>query len=262
MTLQTEIRRFSRKYKLKLAEARDMFAKYGRKPSGYRPVLGISSDAKTVKGQETRLPDWHRLSCARQSLRLRSLLHFRSQGCTDACLGNEGRAAVYKSVTLARIRKTHRYFQQRKAFLASLRHDCFRLMRMAAKRGLVPCVRPNGTSDLLAMAYEAVKTFPMLQFYDYTKNLNPWLRKRANYHITFSRSGTNDDMCQLALRHGINVSVVFAKGTPLPAAMWGTKVIDGDKHDLRFLDPQGVVVGLTSKGKSASKDTSKQFIIL
>jgi len=33
------------------------------------------------------------------------------------------------------------------------------------------------------------------------------------------------------------------------------QVIDGDKDDLRFLDPKGVVVGLIAKGK-AKRDTS------
>ena len=28
----------------------------------------------------------------------------------------------------------------------------------------------------------------------------------------------------------------------------GKKVVDGDKNDLRFLDPKGVVVGLRAKG--------------
>jgi len=33
------------------------------------------------------------------------------------------------------------------------------------------------------------------------------------------------------------------------------KVIDGDQDDLRFLDPDGVIVGLKAKGQ-ARKDTS------
>jgi hypothetical protein len=35
----------------------------------------------------------------------------------------------------------------------------------------------------------------------------------------------------------------------------GLKVIDGDKHDMRFLDKSGVVVGLVAKGQG-KKDTS------
>ena len=47
-----------------------------------------------------------------------------------------------------------------------------------------------------------------------------------------------------------NVAVVFDTkvGHPLPRRYLGARVIDGDLHDLRFLDPRGVVVGLRAKG--------------
>jgi hypothetical protein len=37
------------------------------------------------------------------------------------------------------------------------------------------------------------------------------------------------------------------------------KVIDGDKHDLRFKDPSGVIVGLVAKGLGR-KDLNNSFI--
>jgi hypothetical protein len=40
-----------------------------------------------------------------------------------------------------------------------------------------------------------------------------------------------------------------------PQHLFGLPVINGDEHDLRFLDPKGVVVGLNAKG-SAKYDTS------
>ena len=54
------------------------------------------------------------------------------------------------------------------------------------------------------------------------------------------------------LNRGTNVSVVFDR---VPGEWLGRKVIDGDAHDLRFLDPEGVIVGLKAKGR-AKKDTS------
>ena len=43
---------------------------------------------------------------------------------------------------------------------------------------------------------------------------------------------------------------------PELAETWnGYPVIDGDRHDARFLDPQGCVIGLRAKG-TARKDTS------
>jgi hypothetical protein len=49
----------------------------------------------------------------------------------------------------------------------------------------------------------------------------------------------------------MNAAAVFkgpSKG--LPRAYKGFPVIDGDLHDLRFLDPHGVIVGLKAKGKA------------
>jgi len=41
----------------------------------------------------------------------------------------------------------------------------------------------------------------------------------------------------------------------MPNTYAGAPVVDGDASDLRFLDPDGVVVGLKAKG-DAKKDTS------
>jgi hypothetical protein len=41
----------------------------------------------------------------------------------------------------------------------------------------------------------------------------------------------------------------------LPKKYLNKKVIDGDEHDLRFLDPKNSIVGLLAKGK-AKKDNS------
>ena len=44
------------------------------------------------------------------------------------------------------------------------------------------------------------------------------------------------------------------KGT-IPISFRGLPTVDGDKNDLRFLDPKGVAVALYAKGK-AKHDTS------
>jgi hypothetical protein len=41
-----------------------------------------------------------------------------------------------------------------------------------------------------------------------------------------------------------------------PDTWHGFPVIDGDAHDLRHLDPRGVVVALSPKGPKAKKDKS------
>ena len=72
---------------------------------------------------------------------------------------------------------------------------------------------------------------------------------------TFSLHETNLQFALDAMAHGVNVAVVFdtRKGQPLPTTWHGVPVIDGDQHDLRFLDNPNSVVGLRAKGP-AKKD--------
>jgi hypothetical protein len=59
------------------------------------------------------------------------------------------------------------------------------------------------------------------------------------------------------MEKGANVAVVFKD--KLPRTWMDRRVIDGDKHDLRFKDPRGVVVGLVAKGLGR-KVTKNSFI--
>lgn len=175
-----------------------------------------------------------------------------SEGCASACLNTAGRGR-FTATQEARIRKTKYFFENRDAFMQQLVKDVEAAIRKAAREGFVPVFRLNGTSDI---RWETVavngfanimQMFPQVQFYDYTKLPN---RRNipSNYHLTFSRSESNEHM----IPQDMNVAVVFDE---LPDTWNGRKVIDGTETDLRFLDEPGVVVGLLAKGK-AKKDTS------
>ena len=88
---------------------------------------------------------------------------------------------------------------------------------------------------------------PDVQFYDYTKVLNYLDPDLKTYHVTFSASGRNDSDIAAAIKKGSNVAVVFQD--KLPKKWLNKKVINGDRHDLRFRDPGGVIVGLVAKGQ-------------
>lgn len=154
-------------------------------------------------------------------------------------------------------------------------------VRTARRKRMKLAVRPNGSTDI---AYEGLRifvddvfaaelsrvsglvvkpglhtifsAFPSIQFVDYTKNPRRFDRVLLrNYDLTFSRSETNEAQALALLARGHNVAVVFGSG--LPGTWRGYRVIDGDQHDLRFLDPRcGVVVGLSPKGLKAKRDTS------
>jgi hypothetical protein len=99
--------------------------------------------------------------------------------------------------------------------------------------------------------------FSNLKFYDYTPNLKRAIKYLGSkYHLTFSRKKDNDEQVDIYLKLGGNVAVVFDK---LPTKYNGYKVIDGDENDLRYLDPNNVIVGLKVKGKGKKDDSG--FVI-
>ena len=221
-----------------------------------------------------------------------------SNGCIKACLNTAGRGGIIKKgettnvIQTARINRTKHYFQDRKGFLNQLAKEIRLAKNRAETKGLKLAVRLNGTSDIrwekdnveisytdfikyypdnkllkeyfneqylngVNYAYGSIfLLFPDVQFYDYTKHPN---RKNipSNYHLTFSRAEDNGEDIKQALKNGLNIAVVFEKY--LPETFLGLPVIDGDKNDLRFLDPDNSIVGLVAKGKAKKDETG--FVI-
>jgi hypothetical protein len=227
------------------------------KSANYRNLLTVEN-AKTVKGEKLGyLTGILYLAPADEAGRA-NVCASATEGCKSGCLFKSGRASFDPRIIDARINKTHFLFDNRAAFLDSLRYDIRALVRKAKREKMKPAVRVNGTSDLPWLALMMAAEFPKVTFYDYTKLSSPWERTRANYHLTFSHSESNAAECLRALEHGINVAVVFdtKRGASLPVEFLGRQVIDGDQHDLRFLDGyHGTVIGLRAKGP-AKRDVS------
>lgn len=179
---------------------------------------------------------------------------------------------------MARIARTIWLFEDPLGFLLQLSSDILWFIDKAAERGAVPAIRMNVLSDIRwenipfpdlrrgVWAENVMSAFPDLQFYDYTKDPGRDLeRLPPNYHLTFSLAETKASQRHAAdmLRRGVNVTVVFdvKAGHPLPEEFWGLPVIDGDKTDLRFLDPSPAIVGLRFKnltGKAAEGFQGRQ----
>jgi hypothetical protein len=186
--------------------------------------------------------------------------------CKAPCLFTAGRGAM-RPVQDARIAKTVAFRDDRDAFMRRIVADIREAEYKADKLGVRLAVRLNGTSDITwehfpvfgfgGVEYDnLMEMFPAVQFYDYTKL--PGRKLPANYHLTVSYSGANPAYAAKAAKTKHNLAVVFHGA--LPKTFLGRPVIDGDANDLRFLDPAGVVVGLSAKGK-AKKDTSGFVII-
>lgn len=191
-----------------------------------------------------------------------------SKGCLAACLNTAGRGAM-TSVQSARQRRTDWFFSDRHGFMSQLVRELELLEKRAARKGLQPVARLNGTSDI---PWETInhrgltvfERFPSITFYDYTKS--PSRAEKAthdprwpsNYTLTLSRT---EEWARGQVRawtsKGVNVAMVFdtPKGQPLPETYGGARVIDGRLDDWRFRDDRGVVVGLSALGK-ARRDTT------
>lgn len=187
--------------------------------------------------------------------------------CVAGCLNTSGRGGIdldasgWNEQQAARIRRTARLVLDPDAFASDLLKEVAAHARRAGRLGLTPALRLNGTSDV---PYH--RTMPELvaaireqgvRLYDYTKRPIPDAVDHG-IDVTYSYPGGSGAAARRFLEGGGRVAVVFdvdaRKGGPLPSewlAPWGGTypVIDGDAHDLRFLDPSGVVVGLRAKGR-------------
>lgn len=174
-----------------------------------------------------------------------------SQGCKESCLIYSGRMPMESAVN-ARYQRTQMYFNEPELFTMQLQGEIAMLLNKARKANKKLAIRLNGTSDLDFS--DTYKAFPMVQFYEYTKRMD--LAKKIsqidNVDITFSKHENHSDTnVKHLLAKQINVAVVFEG--KVPSRYLDNDVIDGDKHDRRFEDLKGRIVGLKLKGNNKVK---------
>jgi hypothetical protein len=199
-----------------------------------------------------------------------NLCSHASKGCAKSCLFGSGNGGMFPNIRKARINRTEYFLSDRLGFLNQLRNE-IELAIAKYSKDYTLVIRLNGTSDLPFENFKIFEDnknifelFPSVQFYDYTKNHTRFDKVLpSNYHLTFSRSETNDVKAMELLKRGFNVAMVFDK---LPTSYKGYEVINADLDDLRFLDKKNVICGLkykkmTSKGADNSKAIKSGFVI-
>ena len=230
-------------------------------------ILTVNSP-KTVKGEKLGFLTGILYLAPHLIASAKTICPFSTAGCRAACLFTSGRGALVQQ-RAARIRRTRLFHSDRSAFLRLVYRDIDAVCRAAARQGLRPAIRLNGTSDIL---WERIgfpfQTFPSVQFYDYTKI--PIGKRRAfmhwikNYQLTYSVSETAISWRRALdyLKGKGNAAVVFGnasnpmtrnKSWKLPDTFGGFRVVDGDVSDARYLDASGCVIGIRAKGE-ARKD--------
>lgn len=187
----------------------------------------------------------------------------RSNECTELCLNGSGMSVIHEDhINYSRIKKTKLFFEHREFFMDWLIAEIETVRKKAEKLGYRFSIRLNNTSDISPESFyinkdgksvNILQLYPNVQFYDYTKvpKRVELTQKYPNYDITFSYSGFNMDTCIKMLSNGIRVAMVFKN---VPETFMGFKVIDGDEYDMRYLDPNNVIVGLKYKKLKAEKN--------
>ena len=241
-------------------------------------ILSIDTNPKTVKGQK------HGYMTA-----IVYLSPYKSSGqnvcamaelaeCWLPCLNISGHGAIASdefnphgiplpdnAIQRARLWRTNLYNYDRPKYMEMVVYEIERFIRKAERKGLVPVIRLNGTSDIQferghpcrrnGTDYNSIfEAFPDVQLYDYTKRANRFNRTLpANYHLSLSYSGASDRyklICMAAKQaHNCNL-VVVVRNNKIKESAIANGGIDGDSHDLRFLDKPGAIVYLKAKGRA------------
>lgn len=237
-------------------------------------MLLTTANAKTSKGEDLGyltgilylIPS--DLSRLYKAYKMINLCPMASKGCRQSCLVSAGRGA-FKSVHNARLAKTKLFVENLEFFMQSLVYSIHKTIKEAKRKGLIPCIRLNGTSDIQwekirnSKGQNIFEMFPDVQFYDYTPDftrMDAFLGKWKNYHLTFSRkeSRANHVQSERLLKLGVNVASVYLD---LDKALRNIpNTVNGDLHDLRFLNPNnGSIIALKAKGKA--KNDFSGFVI-
>lgn len=218
-------------------------------------IGGVSHSAKLKKTETSKGEMTYGIYLAPADSSGYNVCEGASKYCKEACLNMSGHNKIDTSgkIQNARIKKTQIIFNYPTFMLDWITAEIKRYHKYALDRNYTFSVRINCTSDLDITAYKnsnglnLLEEFPGIQFYDYTKIFSrlKQVDEYSNYDLTYSFNGTNYANCVKALKRNIRVAMVFEK--ELPMSYDGFKVVNGDKYDARYLDPDNAIVGLVFK---------------
>ena len=200
-------------------------------------------------------------------------------GCGGGCLVTGARLSM-KQNEASRLAKTLYLWLDPEAFIEQLLAEVNAAHRLALAKDHGLSVRFNGTTDILwgRLLQSAGRTLPAgVRFVDYTKMSLPSRIHciEAGFHLTYSFN--ESAAAPVHSRHyaaaGWNTALVVAGQTQRITAaravqrdlldrysiggetFYGRHVVDGDAHDLRYLDPHDVWVVLHAKSKALKDKT-------
>ena len=230
-----------------------------KKQTGLSYLGGVSTSAKIMHSQQYSHQYTYAIYLAPANTSGYNVCSHCTPECRLGCLATSGRTAVEifsgrNTIQNARIKKTRLFFEEPAFFMQWMFAEIKAYQLKAIKDNFFFSVRLNATSNI---DWQNVKIdgltifeiFPEVNFYDYTKNHLKFENKAPNYHLTYSFTGRNEELCKVLLSQGYNVAVVFnvKNENELPKYFMNHTVINGDLTDARFLDLSPCIVGLKFK---------------
>jgi len=236
--------------------------------------------AKTKKSLKVRLDGYDGVATAIQYLAPATeagggtVCPFATPSCIKLCLGKTSGRMRMPTHKACRIKKYWWWKLGGGQYLARMEQELRAFVKWCERNNYLPSARPNGTSDMPWEITALMTQFPEITWYDYSKwpledrlagmRGEPW---PENYTLTYSVSERPDSIAN-ALRYleqghsaaiviggyddGINSAKAAVQRLVEHGELAGHPVVDGDKHDVRFLaEERGSWVLLSAKGDAA-----------
>jgi hypothetical protein len=230
-----------------------------QKQTGLSYIGGVATSSKISHSKTYSHQHTYGVYLAPASLSGYNVCSHATKECKAGCLNTSGRAGIEEFSGLTkihdcRVKKTKLFYEQPEFFMAWMIAEIKMYKKRAEKKGFYFSVRLNCTSDIdwqnvTVNGQNIFEIFPDVAFYDYTKNINKFIDKPVNYHLTYSYTGRNELQCEAVLKAGFNIAVVFnvKHEVELPKYFDNYPVINGDLTDYRIDDAKGIIVGLKWK---------------
>jgi len=242
-----------------------------KKDTGLSYLGSVNSSSKLLKSQEISKQYTYAIYLAPANTSGYNVCSHSTKECRLGCLATSGRQAIeifsgIDKIKNSRIKKTKLFYENQEYFMQWLIAEIEAGKRKADKDGFFFSVRLNATSDIdwqnvLVNGKNIFEIFSDVNFYDYTKNVNKYIGKPENYHLTYSYTGRNWNQCKTLLQKGFNIAMVFnvKKEIELPLEYKGFKVINGDLTDYRIDDAKGIIIGLKWK-RIANREAEQEIL--
>ena len=172
---------------------------------------------------------------------------YASKSCIISCLNLSSLSSLNK-IQQGRITKTKMFFEQQDSFMRQLNAEIYYYKSLAEIEGKKLSIRLNLTSDIewqdVLLDGKSLMEIHNNQFYDYTKNYSK-ISRFDNYDLTYSYDAINHNKAMKVLERGDRLAVVFDKKDV--TSFLGIDCIDGDIHDMTFLQPKDKILALKYK---------------